>query len=611
MSEILFKLCIYMILHDPILTFHKNDEKKLKYIFYNKNDLLVMEGFGNDQTPCLIIVFPPLLRKSFTYMGIKPAVYCIPKESITECMLQDCEKNKLSIKKEAKPNQLNPKNGENKNYGSNKNSDTKSNKYQAVNSENSQTGNCDENHGNNDKLNLSPKKMITKILNLNQKGQGVLKVTTPIKQASPNPSQNQSQINNQTIPVTPEKKKLFAPTNKDDKNAKKCYDHPLIIKKKAEEHSPIIKQPSTIKGSFTGSFVHTQMNLSKNEIDSNANGSFLTYKTNNYISKKTNSRTSSFGDCKDPSTGLNLQGINEEQFITKTSRGVKERDLLQKEFENLDGRKTISTAYTNITNNYAIKPALSPVSGFDMVRTKNSKTNFISDKIKRKFDVNKLNYPLKNNNGINEFLKLDSDRKAQEETRFIRNAQIEGFNHTNPKDIYQRYLPSESSTNEKLVQRRQERLNTNEDHNISAVSRKNEQEIFNRDPMNHFFNDMKFNAPKRENVQAVKKPQKESDSYSNENIPFNKNPQYKTYKEVMNPNNHSSSILNQINYLNNNTAGILSSKQTNTEMNRDSPKSSLVYVNDKLKQLNSNSFIKLKQGNLYFNSNTSHIKLKK
>jgi hypothetical protein len=96
LTENLFKLCAYMLLHDPILTFdippHK--ERKLNYMFYNKNNLLNIEGFGNDETPCVVIVPPPLINSKHVYLGIKPAVYCIQKNLVTKEILEECEKNK-------------------------------------------------------------------------------------------------------------------------------------------------------------------------------------------------------------------------------------------------------------------------------------------------------------------------------------------------------------------------------------------------------------------------------------------------------------------------------------------------------------------------------------
>ena len=91
-----FKLCIYMILHEPILTLNieKYEKRELNYFFYNKNEHINIEGFGKND-PCLIILNPPMLKNKFAYQGIKPAVYIItnPDEKINEI----CQKNQALI----------------------------------------------------------------------------------------------------------------------------------------------------------------------------------------------------------------------------------------------------------------------------------------------------------------------------------------------------------------------------------------------------------------------------------------------------------------------------------------------------------------------------------
>jgi hypothetical protein len=96
LTQSLFKMCIYMILHDPVLTFNISSikERQITYLYYNKNDLMNIEGFGTEQTPCAVIVPPPILRKNFAYMGIKPAVYCIQKSQVDEKISLECDKNK-------------------------------------------------------------------------------------------------------------------------------------------------------------------------------------------------------------------------------------------------------------------------------------------------------------------------------------------------------------------------------------------------------------------------------------------------------------------------------------------------------------------------------------
>ncbi len=93
-----FKLCIYMLLHDPQLMFNipTYDKRRLIYNYYNKTDFLNIDGFGKEQTPCLIILPPPLLRSNFAYQGLKPAVYMINNSN--EEILAECKKNKEPVK---------------------------------------------------------------------------------------------------------------------------------------------------------------------------------------------------------------------------------------------------------------------------------------------------------------------------------------------------------------------------------------------------------------------------------------------------------------------------------------------------------------------------------
>jgi len=92
----LFKISIYMLLHDPILTLNieNYENRKLTYMYYNKNDLMNIEGFGNENTPCVVILHPPILKKNYPYQGIKPVVYMIPNPS--EFVKQEADKNAIA-----------------------------------------------------------------------------------------------------------------------------------------------------------------------------------------------------------------------------------------------------------------------------------------------------------------------------------------------------------------------------------------------------------------------------------------------------------------------------------------------------------------------------------
>jgi len=92
--EVSFKLCIFMLLHDPVLTLNiaEYEKRNITYYYFNKNDYINIEGFGTDKSACAVILFPPILRNNFYYQGIKPAVYILPK--IDDTIKQECEKNK-------------------------------------------------------------------------------------------------------------------------------------------------------------------------------------------------------------------------------------------------------------------------------------------------------------------------------------------------------------------------------------------------------------------------------------------------------------------------------------------------------------------------------------
>jgi len=93
-AEVCYKLCIFMLLHDPVLTLNipSYETRNITYYYFNKNDYINIEGFGTEKSACAVILFPPILRKNFYYQGIKPAVYILPK--MDDLILQECEKNK-------------------------------------------------------------------------------------------------------------------------------------------------------------------------------------------------------------------------------------------------------------------------------------------------------------------------------------------------------------------------------------------------------------------------------------------------------------------------------------------------------------------------------------
>jgi len=95
--ETLHKLFMYMILHDPIITINISSyiDRELQYYFFSKDQHLCIEGFFKIDTPCVIVIPPPMLKKNFAYQSIKPAVYMInlPEEKV----VQICRERKSNL----------------------------------------------------------------------------------------------------------------------------------------------------------------------------------------------------------------------------------------------------------------------------------------------------------------------------------------------------------------------------------------------------------------------------------------------------------------------------------------------------------------------------------
>ena len=102
-----FSICLYMHLHEPILNFDidKYSQRKPIYYFYNKKDFINLEGFGNDKTPCIIILPPPLLKKKYQFNGLRPAVYILSDINIKSEIFKQCKINEKK-KEEEKLNKL-------------------------------------------------------------------------------------------------------------------------------------------------------------------------------------------------------------------------------------------------------------------------------------------------------------------------------------------------------------------------------------------------------------------------------------------------------------------------------------------------------------------------
>ena len=157
-----YKICIYMILHDPILSFNieKYSERKPLYQYYNKKNFINVEGFGNEKSPCILLLSPPLLKEKFPFYGLRAAVYIISEPDKT--IFSECEINKeknneenknitFSDKSEKKSSSNEPQFIEIKNNRVIKNSIRNSNKRKLKNQTKSKT----ENYNASDSFNYS------------------------------------------------------------------------------------------------------------------------------------------------------------------------------------------------------------------------------------------------------------------------------------------------------------------------------------------------------------------------------------------------------------------------------------------------------------------------
>ena len=86
-----------MLLHEPILTFDlaKYTHRKLKYFYFNKNDFINVDGFINENSPCIMLLSAPLLKNKFNFHNLKAPTYIVNKPDKT--IFDECEKNKNII----------------------------------------------------------------------------------------------------------------------------------------------------------------------------------------------------------------------------------------------------------------------------------------------------------------------------------------------------------------------------------------------------------------------------------------------------------------------------------------------------------------------------------
>ena len=89
-----YKICIYMILHEPKLTFdlQKYSQRKMKYFYFNENDFINVDGFIKENNPCIILLSAPLLKNKFNFHDLRAPVYIL--DNADKNIIEECERNK-------------------------------------------------------------------------------------------------------------------------------------------------------------------------------------------------------------------------------------------------------------------------------------------------------------------------------------------------------------------------------------------------------------------------------------------------------------------------------------------------------------------------------------
>ena len=86
----LFILSLYMLIHEPQLTFSTSLD--LRYCYFSKREV-VLDGFGKENSVCLIILTPPLLKLNIFFQKLFPIVFIC--DNPTENMIKQCEERKI------------------------------------------------------------------------------------------------------------------------------------------------------------------------------------------------------------------------------------------------------------------------------------------------------------------------------------------------------------------------------------------------------------------------------------------------------------------------------------------------------------------------------------
>lgn len=89
-----FKISLYMLLHEPILSF--DSTVSIEFTRFKKGVMTPIEGFIKDKSVCCVVLNPPLLKGKFIYQGILPVVYIIedPDDDVILKISEESNKTK-------------------------------------------------------------------------------------------------------------------------------------------------------------------------------------------------------------------------------------------------------------------------------------------------------------------------------------------------------------------------------------------------------------------------------------------------------------------------------------------------------------------------------------
>ena len=291
----LFDLCLHMLLHDPLLTFNilPYEKRTINYYYYNKKEFQSIEGFGNEKTPCLIILPPPLLKNSFPFNGMKYAVYLIENPSLD--IIQKCDKFK-------KENDLILQNNLEEKKSKNDNKKNYNNIIELKNEKTNEIKNVENYQFNiNLLLNNNEKKIKDKIINFSNNNEKELNEINNLKdikeikfktqkklekkeeeknQKIKSPSINKVyQLNILKENLTPNNRKIEPTYNNYIKNTPNLLNSDRMNKNNINEKPHLFSyEENKKKQNLTPNYRKENINYKKNNVENKNDASFLYYK---------------------------------------------------------------------------------------------------------------------------------------------------------------------------------------------------------------------------------------------------------------------------------------------------------------------------------------------